>query len=44
MCVNCHTDFHNVVREIERKIERESGAKVQDNSTIILEVAEWFWK
>lgn len=44
VCVLCHTDFHNRVKELERVYEKENSIKIQDNSTLILEVAEWFWK
>ena len=44
VCVTCHTKFHNHVKELEREYEREVGIKVQDNSEMILKVAEWFWK
>lgn len=44
VCVNCHTNFHNQVKILERKFEKENGYKIEDNSHLILEVAEWFWK
>lgn len=44
VCIPCHTEFHKRVKELEREYEREVGIKVQDNSEMILKVAEWFWK
>ena len=44
VCVSCHIEFHNCVKELERTYEKENGIEIQDNSAIILEVAEWFWK
>ena len=44
VCIHCHTKFHKHVKELEREYEREVGFKVQDNSEMILKVAEWFWK
>ena len=44
VCVSCHIEFHNCVEELERTYEKENGIEIQDNSAIILEVAEWFWK
>ena len=43
VCVRCHTNFHNEVKILERKFEKENGYKIEDNSNLILEVAEWYW-
>lgn len=43
-CVKCHNNFHNEVFQLEKEHYKKTGEVLQDNSELIREVAEWFWK
>ena len=43
-CVKCHNNFHNEVFQLEKEYYKKTGEVLQDNSELIREVAEWFWK
>lgn len=44
LCVKCHTDFHNTVREKQRDLEKQGLSELFDSHKLIKHVAKTYWK
>lgn len=43
LCVKCHTDFHNTVREKQRELEKQGLSDLFDSHKLIKHVAKTYW-
>lgn len=44
LCAKCHTDFHNVVREKQRELEKQGLSDLLDVHKLIKHVAKTYWE
>ncbi len=43
LCVKCHTNFHNAVREKQRELEKQGVSDLLDSHKLIKHVAKTYW-
>ncbi len=43
LCVKCHTDFHNYVREKQRELEKGGLSELFDSHKLIKHIAKTYW-
>lgn len=43
LCVKCHNDFHNAVREKQRELEKQGLSDLFDSHKLIKHVAKTYW-
>ena len=44
LCVTCHTNFHNTVREKQRELEKQGLSDLFDSHKLIKHVAKTYWR